>query len=135
MVDRYSYDIDLHWYYWKNAITKVLKEVIPKVFIKASTPPWINGKVKHYSNLKKNARFKAIKTNIEKHWNEYKKLNNMLKNLVRKKYKNYINDTFDGLHFNPKRFWNLVKVKGHKMGLPMEMCFEDTIFTDSESKA
>ena len=43
-----------------------------------------------------------------------KKINNVIKNLVRKKYRNYINETFNEIQFNPKRFWGLVKVKAQK---------------------
>ena len=41
-----------------------------------------------------------------------------MKNLLRKKYKTYLNDAFNDLDRIPKKFWGLVKIKGNKCVYP-----------------
>lgn len=137
IVSNYN-DIDKAWHLWNGEILKTINKLIPKVKMRNnSMTPWIDGEMLHLSNIKETLRRKAKKSNNINDWNNYKQANNKLKNTIRSKYNLFLQDSFDNLDNNPKRFWGLVssKAKNKKCSVPSEVSFNDKVASDSRIKA
>jgi hypothetical protein len=130
-------NLDKAWYKWKNSVLSIIEQYVPcKNFNPKTTSPWLDGEVIHMSNLKETARRKAKKSGKVNDWSNYKDLNNRIKKLVHAKYSAYINDCFEELDCNPKKFWKLASNKSNKKGaLPHEMSYNDVKANTAAGKA
>ena len=136
IVDKYNYNLDLAWYFWSFNIKHIINTYIPKFQVKNKTSPWIDGEALHHIHLKRQAWKKARQTNSEVDWSNYKSINNKCKSVLNRKYDEYINSSFNEINVQPKKFWNLVSIKGNKTSsLPHEMYFADNTFQNPEDKA
>jgi hypothetical protein len=131
-----SYNVNTAWVKWKNCVLDIVNKHVPrKTVINKQVSPWIDGEVVHLSHKKESARKKAKSSGKDSDWAKYKAINNKLKNLINKKHSDYLNQCFDGLDTNPKKFWGLVSHKSKKGAIPHEMCYDDITSTDASDKA
>jgi hypothetical protein len=103
-------DVESTWSQIKTCITSATSKNVPTIKIKNKySPAWIDNEVIHYSHKKKCAFQKWKRTKKKEDEVKYKKLRNGIKNLINRKYTDYINNTAISLTENPKRFWTLLK--------------------------
>jgi hypothetical protein len=129
-------DVNKAWYSWKRKVVEILDKNVKKVKLKGTkNSPWLDGEIIHMSNLKSSARKKALKSGKVSDWVAYRNVNNRIKCLVRKKYNEYLNNSFLDIGVNPKKFWNIVNCKKQHKSLPDKMYFNNTTTDDSQGKA
>ena len=79
------------WHQLKKETMASLNGNVPKTKVtNKNSPSWIDLDVIEMSNCKHSALQKAIRNNSSINWNEYKSIQNRLKNLVSTKYKDFI---------------------------------------------
>ena len=104
---------------WTKKILSLVETFIPKIRIrKPGSPPWVDAEVLHLSRKKENTRRKALRNNNPHTWTSYRRLRNRLRYLINSKYNKYINDTYNDICSNPKRFWGLVQSKRKSRSSP-----------------
>jgi hypothetical protein len=123
------------WKTWQTQIKFIIDKYVPKVRIKHSTAPWVDAEVIHYSNMKNTARRKALQTKKIQHILCYKNLCYSIKQLVKRKYSDYMNNLTDNMKQNPKRFWSIMKLKNKKKRLPDMMYYDDLKVYTAQEKA
>ena len=67
----------------------VIKSVIPTNVFKGKSAPWIDGKVIYHLKIKEKCWKKAIASGFGQHWSDYKKVSDVLNNLIRRKHRNF----------------------------------------------
>ena len=106
---------------FKLTLTKGIQDYVPH---KKSTPkyklPWITSAIKQHMWLKDRLHKKAIKSHKPKHWDEFKKVRNLVSRFVKKSHSSYLNDVIGAsLDTNPKKFWPYVRTsKSESSGIP-----------------
>jgi hypothetical protein len=129
-------DLDLAWEKWKCAVINIIDKVVPKVAVKnVYKHPWVDAEVIHLSNQKETARRKAKASGKVNDWNQYRKLNNDVKKLVKTKYNEYLTNALENVNICPKNFWGLVNCKNNKKSLPDTMYYGDSCAKSSKDKA
>jgi len=129
-------DVETSWSKIKNTISTTTNKFIPKLKIKNKlNPAWIDDEVIHSSHQKKRALNKYKRTNKPEDHNKFKRLRNNLKNLVTRKYKEYINSITDTLGQNPKRFWTLLKDRSKSKSSPDIITHEGQDITEPNAKS
>ena len=93
----------------------------------------MDNEVIHLSHLKNTARKKAKNSGNPTHWDAYKKINNNLKNVINKKYNQFLSDALNDIDVHLKRFWHLMGTKGHK-NIPDEIIYNGVNTTDPNIK-
>jgi hypothetical protein len=129
-------DVDDQWFTIKRGIIKSLNKHIPKVKVKnKKSPPWIDADVVEASRIKKKALKKAHRTNNQEDWDNYKDLRNRMKNLVNRKYNQYINTISENIGHTPKKFWNLISSRNKSKSSPDRILEGNNELTDPREKA
>ena len=113
-----------------------MDRLIPKIKIKdGSTSPWIDGEVVNLSNKKETKRRKAKHTGQQRHWDRYKEYTRRLKDLIHRKFNNYVANCTDELAINPNKFWTLVGNKIGDRGYPEKMKLDMDFADQDQTKA
>ena len=103
-------DVNSSWSNFTHIFVSILDRNIPKVKVKDSTSPaWIDSEVRHLQKKKYTAWKRAKKSDSANHWAKFRKLRNRLKNLISRKYDDYIAGFSSTLSDNPKRFWSFYR--------------------------
>ncbi|CAB4002571.1 Hypothetical predicted protein [Paramuricea clavata] len=86
--------------------------------------------------LNNRLRKKALKSHKPKHWDEFKKEQNLVSRLVKQSHSSYLNDIIGAsLDTNPKKFWFYVRTsKSDSSGIP-PLKFNDKLCVSDKSKA
>ena len=112
---------------WTSTVLDIINSRVPKRKIRAANPnPWIDGEIRHMSNLKETAWRKWKRTNMVTDKEHYKTANRALRNAVEYKHKQYINLCSDEINANPQRFWNLVGSKMRSKSYPPDMIMDNS---------
>jgi hypothetical protein len=128
-------DVNLAWHKWKSKVMSVINKFVPIGIIKNNkASPWIDGEVINLSKHKETARRQAKRSNKEVDWSSYKKINNELKRLVNKKHKEYLDECFDDIDNNPKKFWRVVNCKNNSKCIPENVFLGNECTSDPEMK-
>ena len=115
----YSNDVDLLVSRWTEKVVSIIKAVVPTVKMKNfKSKPWIDSEVKHLVNLKETTRRKAKIRNTPFLWEKYRDYRNNLKQLIARKYNQYLVDESSEITTNPKRAWNLINTKTKTKRIP-----------------
>jgi hypothetical protein len=131
-------DVNLAWDSWKSEVMKVVDKCIPKKKCKGKKQnPWIDGDVLHNAHIKESLFKKAKLTGKQIDWDKFKKQRNYLKNLINKKYSQYVNEVFDDIAVNPKKYWGLVSIKSKRKckSVPNEVNFQGISTSDPSVKS
>ena len=87
------------------------------------------------SHKKNCAHNKSKKTKKPEDEHKFKKIRNQLKNLVSKKYKDYIKNITEHMGVNPKRFWTLLKDRRKSKTSPSVITDNGIDTTDPDEKS
>lgn len=80
IIERNKNDVNMAWTEWKTRLMWLLDKYIPtRVLKNGNNSPWLDGDVVHNAHLKQTARKKAIKSNLERDWIEYRRIMIILK--------------------------------------------------------
>lgn len=127
---------NIAWLKWKGRVLDVINKYIPsKIFKIKNSAPWIDSEIITLSKKKETLRKIAKRTNTSTDWAKYKTINNKVKNLVNKKHSNFINNCFEEINSNPKKFWSFVSQKGNRGSIPNEISLDNETASDSNVKA
>jgi hypothetical protein len=119
------------WNQLKRKIITILDRNIPRVKIRNKTnPPWIDHDVIQASKSKDTKYKKAKLSENKDDWDVYKTARNGLKNLVNRKYKDYIRHLGSDLTDNPKKFWSLLKSRTKSKGSPERIIVDNIEYSD-----
>ena len=100
-------------------LNDMVNNCIPQVIIKnSSTPPWIDGDVRHIYNCKITAWAAARHSNNTYFWSKFKRLRNNLKNIIRDKRRRFMIEMSENNKSNAKRFWTFCRLKTKSRLLP-----------------
>lgn len=136
IIEQNADNVSLACELWTKKISDLAISFIPKINIKnPNSPPWFDAEVLHLSRKKENVRQKALRNNNPNTWSSYRRLRNSLRSMVNRKYNNYINDTFNAVSSNPKRFWGLVQSKRKSKLMPSCITSDDSTVSSPSLKA
>jgi hypothetical protein len=131
-----SHGINASWIHFKVKLLKLVNRHIPKVKIKnKNAPPWIDSDVVAASKNKEKAFLKAKKRQNSALWDRYKTLRNNLKNVVKQKYIEYIENLTSKLGSEPKRFWSFIRSISNPRGSVPDIVHDGKSFSDNTTKA
>ena len=103
-------DIEVVWSLWKSLFFKAVERNIPSKFLSSKrNVPWFNSDIKKLIHKKQRLWKIAKSSGSPDKWSNYKKLNNEVKDKLRKAYYRYVNNLANSLVANPKKFWTFVK--------------------------
>ena len=125
---------------WAKLKSRIIMDIarrhIPQITIKNKySPAWIDAEVIHASHHKKCALNKFKKTKRPQDETRFKHLRNQLKNLVSRKYKEYIANITNNIGTNPKRFWTLLKDRSKAKTSPSIISKDGVDHTDPNAKS
>ena len=126
-----SYLVEL-WTYLINIAVKLFVPTATRKDI--NQPRWLDGSVRHISNMTRSAYRRAKRTNNPAHLRRHHQLNNYLKKVTRDKYKLHLDSLCDTFNSHPKKFWSFSHARVKSKRLPNAMKHpsqEDTYITDT----
>ena len=128
--------IDDKWSLWLSTVSRAVDNCVPRVNVKStSAPPWIDGEVKHLSNVKHTAWKKAKKSGGENHWSRFRSIRNELKNCISRKYKSFVEHLAQISKTNPKSFWSFFRSKTKSRLVPGVVQHASVTACDGHDKA
>ena len=129
-------DTDSKYRNLKKNLFRIVHRRVPTVMVrKEKSPPWIDAEVVDASNKKAKAFKKAKVTNSQYWWDTFKERCNAIKNLVKRKYTDYICHLSDNLGNNPKRFWGFVRSLKKSKGNLVDLKDNGIEYNTPDSKA
>ena len=99
---------------------------IPSKFLSSKrNVPWFNSDIKKLIHKKQSQRLWKIakSSGSPDKWSNYKKMNNEVKDKLRKAYYRYINNLTNALGAYPKKFWTFVKSRTGTSSVPKTIEF------------
>ena len=97
---------------WMNTLSKSIEEYVPKVrVINSKSVTWFDKECAKLRNKRNRLKKRALNSDNLEHWNTYKKIRNKMKNTLRRKHKDFINNLGELTKKNPKRFWSYIKCR------------------------
>ena len=131
-----SSNINDAWSFFKSNLLRICKRRIPTVLLKnQNAAPWIDAEVVEASRLKNKAYQKAKETKDVNWLNMFKERRNSIKNLVNRKYKEYLRGISESLSREPKKFWGFFKrLSKTKGGIP-DLIKEGKVYDTTKEKA
>ena len=97
---------------WMNTLSKSIEEYVPKVRVNNSkSVTWLDKECAKLRNKRNRLKKRALTSDNLEHWNTYKKIRNKMKNTLRRKHKDFINNLGELTKKNPKRFWSYIKCR------------------------
>ena len=106
-----SQDIDINWTFFRERLTTLINNNIPRRYTKAKTHlPWITRELIRMQRRRNKSHKKAKQTGLNSDWEKFKELRKQATKALAKSYKDYVNNHIgDSLKTNPKRFWSFIK--------------------------
>ena len=98
------------WEIWKKIFIEVLDKHAPLQCkkIRSKKVPWITSDIKKLNNTRDKLKRKAISTNLENDWFDYKTSRNKVNIELRNAKKDYYSTKIAGQKFNPKKAWKSI---------------------------
>ena len=98
----------------KNAIISITTECVPNLNIKVkpSDPPWLTSALKRHIRKRKRAYKKALRSNLDRHWNKFKTLRNEAITMIRDSKQKFFKKIADKLKsdtLSSKDWWATLK--------------------------
>ena len=124
--DTTSDDINADWLQWKGLFLGAAAKHIPqKSFKRRSTPPWLDGEVKHLLNRKNWFRRNAKRRLCSKLWEKYRELRRVTKYVITNKRKQFFESMPALLKSSSKKFWSVFKSVRKTSSVPNKMTWSD----------
>jgi hypothetical protein len=131
-----SANINEIWDSWLETVTSIINECVPKVKLNNTHEvAWFDQEVRHMRNKKNTAWRRAKRLNKPKDWKKFRKLRNSLINMLKTKYRKFINELGLSLKENPKQFWSYIKSKTGTGSVPTVVNWESKVADDPDSQA
>ena len=111
-----SENIDECWMQWKNNFQAAVNQFVPvKVIADRNTPPWIDSEVRYLIRKKYTAlsKYRLEKTDTCTRKLKLRTISRNVKNLIRRKHREYLHKIESSLCSNPKTFWSYHKAMLH----------------------
>ena len=98
----------------KNAIIAITTECVPNrsIKVKPSDPPWLTSALKRHIRKRKRAYKKALRSNLDRHWNKFKTLRNEAITMIRDSKQKFFKKIADKLKsdtLSSKDWWATLK--------------------------
>ena len=98
----------------KNAIIAITTECVPNrsIKMKPSDPPWLTSALKRHIRKRKRAYKKALRSNLDRHWNKFKTLRNEAITMIRDSKQKFFKKIADKLKsdtLSSKDWWATLK--------------------------
>ena len=98
----------------KNAIISITTECVPNrsIKVKPSDPPWLTSALKRHIRKRKRAYKKALRSNLDQHWNKFKTLRNEAITMIRDSKQKFFKKIADKLKsdtLSSKDWWATLK--------------------------
>ena len=117
-----SSSVNEAWTNWLQTVQNIIDECVPKIVLNDTHKvPWFDGEIRNLRNKKKTAWRRGKKGNKASSWLKFRKLRNKLGHLLKKKYRQFINDLEPNIKSNPKRFWSFIKSKTGSGSIPTKV--------------
>ena len=106
----FSEDPNDMWEIWKKIFVEVLDKHAPLQCkkIRSKKVPWITSDIKKLINTRDKLKRKAISTNLENDWFDYKTSRNKVNIELRNAKKDYYSSKIADQKFNPKKAWKSI---------------------------
>ncbi|MES9994334.1 MAG: reverse transcriptase family protein [Candidatus Thiodiazotropha sp.] len=135
-------DINVYANNINETIITLASECIPNryVRIRPSDPPWITSEIKCYIRKRKRAYRRAKRTELDSHWQKFRKLRNKAVNMIRlskKSYHDSIAEKLKSQTLSAKDWWSTLKTfisPNSKSTIPPLEC-NGNIITDDRDKS
>ena len=98
------------WLKWKNMFLEVCDKHAPirTKRVRANKNPWINSNLKNLMHRRDSLKEKAVNTNDQGDWFEFKKMRNFVNSEIKNAKKLYYNNDFANLSKNPRKTWQTI---------------------------
>ena len=129
-MDPNSQNIDINWTFFRERLTTLINNNIPRRYTKAKNPPPLDRMQRRRNKSHK----KAKQTALNSDWENVKELRKQATKALAKSYKDYVNNHIgDSLKTNPKRFWSFIKAnKRENIGIPTLRINDQPIINDHD---
>ena len=106
----FAEDLNDMWEIWKKIFVEVLDKHAPLQCkkIRSKKVPWITSDIKKLINTRDKLKRKAISTNLENDWFDYKTSRNKVNIELRNAKKDYYSSKIADQKFNPKKAWKSI---------------------------
>ena len=106
----FAEDPNAMWEIWKNLFLEVLDKHAPLQHkkIRSNKVPWMTGDIKKLMNTRDNFKRKAILTNNENEWLNFKTTRNKVNIELRNAKRDYYSSKIADQKFNPKKAWKSI---------------------------
>ena len=124
-------------------IFQLSSECIPNKIAsgRPSETPWMHNELRKLMRKRKRAYDKAKRTQLQQHWDQYKRLRNDTTKLIRSSKKTYFDNLANKLtsshNLSSKDWWKTLKsfLSTQDKASPPPLKENDTIYTDDKEKA
>lgn len=135
-------DINIYAKNLTDCISSITESCIPnkKVIIRPSDPPWITTAIKRQIRKRKRAYRKAKQTNLQNHWDKFKRLRNKVVSMIRESKKSYfvsLSNKLKSDSLSSKQWWTILKsfiAPNSKTSIP-PLEKDGVIYSDDSAKA
>ena len=114
-------DVEQNWCFFKDTIIDIIKDTVPSREIKEKTDlPWFNYNIRRLLNQRKRKYKRAKCTNQESDWEEYRKIQTLLKCEIKTSHDKYLSNIFDIIdnQTRSKKLWSYIKsLRRDKVGI------------------
>ena len=136
-------DIDIYSKNVTDHIFQLSSECIPYKIasVRPSETPWMHNELRKLMRKRKRAYDKAKRTQLQQHWDQYKRLRNDTTKLLRSSKKNYFDNLANKLtsshNLSSKDWWKTLKsfLSTQDKASPPPLKENDIIYTDDKEKA
>ena len=136
-------DIDIYSKNVTDHIFQLSSECIPNKIasVRPSETPWMHNELRKLMRKRKRAYDKAKRTQLQQHWDQYKRLRNDTTKLLRSSKKTYFDNLANKLtsshNLSSKDWWKTLKsfLSTQDKASPPPLKENDTIYTDDKEKA
>ena len=130
--------VDQNWTQFKDGLRSIILQFIPEKTIREKHHlPWINHTIKKLLKRKKRRYDKAKRTQNNKHWEAYKRLQQECRNAIKSAHEQYLQGLFEEDSGKPsKKFWRTIKSRRKdNIGVPPLRDRNGILVTTSKGKA
>ena len=134
-MDPNSQDIDINWTFFRERVTTLINNNIPRRYTKAKTHlPWITRELIIMHRRRNKSHKKAKQTGLNSDWEKFKELRKQATKALAKSYKDYVNNYIgDSLKTNPKWFGSFITAnKRENIGIPTLRVNDQPIINDRD---
>ena len=127
--------VDTLWSLLYDMCHKCLSMILTNTYTNKHCPPWITNKIKQLSRQKQKLCNSAHLTNTMAAWQKYKESKKSMQQLCRQAHNSYIQKLVDPETGNATKLWSYVKSQKKDYCCVPPLLHNDTLITDSYSKA